>query len=940
MVSRLIRCLLLVVSIPVLAACGGSGGDDPPADSTAPSVPASINASAASSTAINVSWAAATDTGGSGLKDYLVYRGGALVGTVTTTSFADTGLTPNTSYSYQVSARDNANNESARSTGFAVSTPPTSTTDTTPPSVPTGLTTTATQPTSVSLAWSASTDTGGSGMRDYRIYRNNTLLTTVTGTSHTDTTVVASTAYSYQVAARDNALNESARSTASAVTTPPAGTSGTSGLDTRPSNTTCIAPTRTVGSSTISIAPALSQGYTTPVAAAQAPGDSSRWFVVEKGGRIMTFNVGTPTTSTVFLDLTNALNTSGDEEAGLLGLAFHPNFSSNGRLYVFYSGNPNSGYRIQSRISEFTSADRTTVDRATERILIRADKTEGNHNGGQLAFGPDGFLYASLGDGGAGDDPNGNGQSVLTLFGKIIRIDVNGTTGSTPYAIPPSNPYFGNGTCPLVSTSTFSSSVTSRAPAACPEIYAYGLRNPWRFSLDRGSPTPDLWTGDVGQGAAEEINRIQSGGNYGWDVREGLVCHEPTSGCASAGMIDPIAVAPRDTGLASIIGGFVYRGTAIPSLVGRYLFTDFFTSALYVYDANATNGYTTLLANTGVVASAFAEGNDGELYLVNYGSGSLQKIVPGSGSGGSSVPSLLSQTGCVAAGNPTQPASGLIPFAPNAPFWSDGAGKERWMALPNGTTASVGADGDWTFPTGTVLMKNFRLQNQLIETRLFMRHPDGEWAGYTYQWNSAQTEATRVVGGSVVPLGTPSQNWIYPSEAQCLQCHTAAAGRSLGAETQQLNGALLYSLTGRTANQITTLEHIGILPSSMPDASTLPVLPDPQGSGTLAQRARSYLHTNCSFCHRPGGGAPSSMDLRYDTLMSATNTCNATPTGGDLGVAGAKIITPANPAASVLYLRMNRRGANQMPPIGSNAVDTAGATLLSDWITQMSGTCT
>jgi uncharacterized repeat protein (TIGR03806 family) len=902
-----------------------------PADTTAPSVPSGLTTAAPQSTSVAITWNAATDTGGSGVRDYRLYRNNVLLTTVTGTSHTDTTVAAGTQYSYQVSARDNALNESARSGASSVTTPTPS--DTTAPSVPGGLTTTATQPTAVVLSWNATTDTGGSGMRDYRIYRDNALLTTVTGTSHTDTTVVASTTYAYQVSARDNALNESARTSASNVTTPAAANPG---LDTRPSNTTCIAPARTVSSATISITTAFNLGFTSPVAAVQAPGDSSRWFIVERGGRIMTFNVSNPS-PTVFLDISSAIRTAGEEEAGLLGLAFHPSFASNGKLYVFYSGEPDSGYRIQSRIAEFTSANGTTVNSNTERILIRANKAESNHNGGQLAFGPDGFLYASLGDGGAGDDPLGNGQSVLTLFGKIIRINIDATAGSTPYAIPASNPYAQNATCPIVA-SGFGAGDTSRAPAACAEIYAYGMRNPWRFSLDRGSPSPDLWVGDVGQGAYEEINRVQLGGNYGWDTREGPSCHEPSSGCSTAGMIDPIAAAPRSSGLASIIGGFVYRGSAIPSLVGRYLFTDFFTSGIYAYDSAAANGYTTLLNNSGVTASAFAEANDGELYLVNYATGALHRIEPGSGSGSSPVPADLSQTGCVAA-NPTQPASGLVPFAPNAPFWSDHANKERWMGLPNGTTVSVGADGDWSYPTGTVLMKNFRLQGQLIETRLLMRHPDGEWAGYTYQWNSAQTAATRVIGGAVVPVGTPSQDWIYPSEAQCLQCHTAAAGRSLGPETAQLNSAIVYPETGRTANQISTLEHVGILPSSMPDASTLPVLPDPHGAAPLAERARAYLHTNCSFCHRPGGGVPGAMDLRYTTNMSATNTCNVTPTSGDLGVSGARLITPANPGASVLHLRMARRGANQMPPVGSNIVDSAGVALIEQWILQMNGTC-
>jgi uncharacterized repeat protein (TIGR03806 family) len=903
-----------------------------PGDATAPSVPTGLMTTAVQPTSVALAWNAATDTGGSGLRDYRVYRDNALLATVSGTTYTDTTVVGSTLYSYQVSARDNALNESTRSSALAVTTP--APPDTTPPSVPTGLTTTSIQPTSVALAWNAATDTGGSGLHDYGVYRNNTLLATVSGTTYNDTNVAPSTQYSYQVSARDNANNESARSTAINVTT----TAGvTWGLDTRPSNLTCVAPPRTVGSSTITLTEVL-HFLSQPVAAVQAPGDNTRWFMVQSPGQIIAYNVANPTPS-VFLDIRSAVRTLGDQEAGLLGLAFHPDFQNNGKLYVFYSGAPTDGnYSIQSRISEFTSANRTTVSPSTERVLLRADKAYTNHNGGQLAFGPDGFLYASFGDGGDGDDPRGNGQSLGTLFGKIIRIDVNNTTGTTQYAIPPGNPFAGGETCPLVASGV-DAAHTTRSAAACPEIYASGFRNPWRFSLDRGSAAPDLWVGDVGENRYEEINRVQPGGNYGWDVREGPICHEPEFGCANTGFIDPIVSAPHSTGMWSIIGGFVYRGSAIPTLQGRYLFTDYFENGIHIYDGAETSGYTTILADSGASVSAFAEDNNGELYLVDYYGGKLLRIDPGSGANTSPVPSLLSQTGCVVPENPTQPAPGLIPYAPNAPFWSDGASKDRWVALPNGTQASVAADGDWVLPPGTVLMKNFGLQNQLIETRLLMRHPDGEWAGYTYQWNAQQTEATRVVGGAVVPVGTPSQNWIYPSESQCMNCHTGAAGRSLGLENGQMNHPILYPQTGRTANQITTLAHVGVLPASMPDASTLPVLPDPQGTAPLAQRARAYLHTNCSFCHRPGAGVPGTMDLRYDTLMSATNTCNVTPTTGNLGVAGAKLITPANPEASVLYLRMSRRGQNQMPPLGSNLVDTEGAALLHQWISQMNGTC-
>ncbi len=200
---------------------------------------------------------------------------------------------------------------------------------------------------------------------------------------------------------------------------------------------------------------------------------------------------------------------------------------------------------------------------------------------------------------------------------------------------------------------------------------------------------------------------------------------------------------------------------------------------------------------------------NGELYALSYVAGTIYKLEPGGSVGSDTIPTQLSQTGCVDPTDPTRPASGLIPYEPNAPFWSDGADKERFMGLPNGQALTANASGDWDFPNGTVLVKNFRLANKLIETRLFMRHPDGEWGGYTYEWNDAETEATRVVGGKKKMIS--GQTWVYPSEQQCLQCHTETAGRSLGLETAQENGNFRYPQTGRNSNQIITLNAIGAI---------------------------------------------------------------------------------------------------------------------------------
>ncbi len=310
---------------------------------------------------------------------------------------------------------------------------------------------------------------------------------------------------------------------------------------------------------------------------------------------------------------------------------------------------------------------------------------------------------------------------------------------------------------------------------------------------------------------------------------------------------------PADSSIAAV---------PFPNLYGRYVFADFATGNVWHIARDTaptlTLGATSPAFNSGLQVSSFAQDADGELYVVHLG-GTLHKLVQAAG-GGRTIPTQLSQTGCVAS-NPTQPASGLIPYAPNAPFFSDNAEKTRWLALPDGQRITVDGNNDFAFPNGSVLVKNFALGGQLVETRLFMRHNDGNWAGYTYEWNAQQTEATRVVGGKTVQVG--SQTWEFPSEAQCLSCHSLAAGRTLGLEIGQLNGNFAYQATGRTANQLTTLNTIDTLtPALAQTPDQLPLIPDPFGTAPLAQRARAYLHTNCSHCHRNGGPAQGDLDLR------------------------------------------------------------------------------
>jgi uncharacterized repeat protein (TIGR03806 family) len=715
---------------------------------------------------------------------------------------------------------------------------------------------------------------------------------------------------------------------------PPTPPAPTVGLDARPSNATCIAPERATGSVTIGtqrVFPKLtfkdaSSTSRNPLLMLQAPGDASRWFVVERHGVVRVFdNNEAVAASSVFIDIDPRVEST-CAECGLLGMAFHPDFPATPRVYLTYTTMQRTGGGPDTHLSEFTSPDGgLTLNPDSERVVLTLNKPGFNHHGGHIAFGPDGFLYFGAGDGnGARIDA---AQRPNTLLGKIIRIDIRGTTGAALYRIPPDNPF---------AASTALCNANGSGTQNCPEIYAWGLRNPWRWSFDR--QTDDLWVGDVGQTAREEVNRVVRGGNYGWRCFEGtqrttnLVCDTPTN------PQPPIAEYDHSLG-QSVTGGYVYRGTAVPALVGRYVFADFVSGRIWDIP-NDTPPTMTMTAGfeSGLNVSSFAEDHDGELYVVNM-PGDLHRITgTAAGGGGEGVATQLSATGCVNPSNPTQPASGLIPYSPNAAFWSDGAVKERWIGLPDGQNISVGADGDWDFPNGTVLVKNFRLDNLLIETRLFMRHPDGVWAGYTYEWNAQGNDATLVRGGKQVTVG--AQTWIYPSEAQCLQCHTQAAGSSLGLETRQLAFNITYPQTGRDAHQLATLNAINTLTPPIADPAAETPYPNPTGTtGTLGERARAYLHTNCAQCHRPSGPTTSNMDLRYATTLANTNACDAAPGLGDLGIANARLIAPGAADRSVIPARMNLRGnPNAMPPTGLGArVDADGVKLIRDWIDSLAG---
>ncbi|MEZ4460905.1 MAG: PQQ-dependent sugar dehydrogenase [bacterium] len=681
------------------------------------------------------------------------------------------------------------------------------------------------------------------------------------------------------------------------------------GLDARPSNTTCVAPERPTATSGIVAERVFGNlSFSAPVWAEQAPGDLSRWYVIEQSGVIRVFE-NTPDVSSAgqYVDLRDRVVSGG--ERGLLGMAFHPDWPNVKKVYVSYTANDNG---LVSRISELTpTADGTELDKATERIILSTSQPFTNHNGGQISFGPDGFLYISLGDGGSANDPNGNGQNVDTLLGSMLRIDVN--TGD-PYGIPSDNPFAAGG--------------------GRPEIYAWGLRNVWRFSFDRDTGT--LWAGDVGQNQWEEVDIIRRGGNYGWNDKEGFHCFGQNP-CDNGPWLDPETEYSHANDNKSITGGFVYRGTAIPELVGTYIFADYVSGRIWALEYDADNkGQNRLLLETGRNVASFAQDLNGELYFIDY-AGGIYAIKGTNPMGVDTFPKTLSATGCVDANDPRKVASGLIPYAPVAPFWSDGAEKLRWFALPEGGKITVKDDGDFDFPIGTVIVKSFKVDGKFVETRLLVRHDDGEWAGYSYEWRNGETDADLLPAGKVVELPN-QQKWIYPSRGECMTCHTAAAGRTLGPEVRQLNADFVYtqeSGPNRRSNQMATLGHIGVLENPPADLASAPRLVDPFNTADTAAAADAYMHTNCAGCHRSDAALRVKFDFRSGVAMADRGICNVDPVGSDLGVDGAKLLVPGQPDLSLMTLRAALRDANGMPPLGSDIHDAQGVSLLQDWITSV-----
>ena len=704
-----------------------------------------------------------------------------------------------------------------------------------------------------------------------------------------------------------------------------------------------------------------------PVAVLAPPGETNRLFIAEQDGIVSVItNLASPT-RTVFLNI-SAQVAGGlpTDERGLLGLAFHPGYATNGYFFVFYSSTgilttnlngtvntANGG--LHQCLSRFTvsAGNVHAADPASETRLLAMPDDYSNHNGGCLQFGPDGYLYVSSGDEGDANDTGQNSQRIdKDLWAGVLRLDVDSRPGSVMptahpaqrftgwnglvnYRIPADNPFLG-------ATNFNGQPINTNLLRA--EFWATGLRNPWRFSFD--PLDGKLYLGDVGQGTQEEIDLVTAGGNYGWAYREGNIARPgspaPPPGFTNA--IEPILSYTRGSGTNqgfAVTGGVVYRGNRFPSLYGKYIFADYSSGRIWAAQPNGTNIVPFYLLTTDSSVSGFGiDPRNGDVLLCDQSEDTIKRLVTVTNLTG---PALLSGTGAFTNLATLTPHVGVVPYEINLPFWSDNAAKMRWFSLPNtNLTMTFSPEGNWLFPTGSVWIKHFDLETNTtthaarrLETRFLVRYTNGVY-GLTYRWTIPPTNALLVAEeGFDEPLvindggNLRTQLWHYPGRGECLSCHTPAGGGVLGFDTFQLNRA---STNTGGANQIQALSEAGFFSASVSNVNSLRSLAHPTNeAASLEWRSRSYLKANCSFCHQPAGTV-ASWDGRFSTPTRFANLINGTPFN-TLGNPSNRIILPGDTNLSLIHARMSTRGPGAMPPIASSLVDTNGAALLARWIT-------
>ncbi|MGL5095260.1 MAG: PQQ-dependent sugar dehydrogenase, partial [Planctomycetia bacterium] len=451
-------------------------------------------------------------------------------------------------------------------------------------------------------------------------------------------------------------------------------------------------------------------------------------------------------------------------------------------------------------------------------------------------------------------------------------------------------------------------------PGARPEIWAYGFRNPWKMTFDR--KTGQLWVGSNGQDVWEFVHLVRRGENYGWAHTEGGRPFRPDRPRGPHPVTPPVTEHPHSEA-RSLTGGLVYYGKKHPELTGVYIYGDYSTGRIWgVKHDGAKIVYFKELADTSLAISGFGSDHDGEVYVIDYRTGvyAFEPTPPEAAVANKNFPRTLSATGLYAdvAKHLMHPA--VIPYSVNSPLWSDGAHKDRFIALPESSAIDYTAGRGWNFPEGSVLVKTFSLDvkagdatsRRRVETRL-MAKTQGEWEGYSYLWNDEQTDAVLVdkagadreysVGDATAPDGVRKQVWHYPSRTECMVCHTRATNYVLGLCHLQMNRDHDYG--GVVDNQLRALEHVGALKMAEADKKRIgdekDKLVNPMDAGQpLEARVKSYLHSNCAVCHVAAGGGNARMELEFTTPLDKMVVVDVKPQHSDFGIADARIVAPGS----------------------------------------------
>jgi putative heme-binding domain-containing protein len=685
-----------------------------------------------------------------------------------------------------------------------------------------------------------------------------------------------------------------------------------------------------------------------PTAVARLPG-TDRLVVAEEKGKVYSFRVptdGAAARADLALDLGAVPGLD-----HLFDITFHPRFAETRFCYVVYALQPK--IPDGTRVSRFTvsATDPPVIDPGSEQVLITW--LSGGHNGSALVFGDDGMLYISAGDSGDATPPDaaGTGQSIHDLLSSVLRIDVDRSTPATaegpalPYAIPADNPFVDR-------------------PGARGEVWAYGLRNPWRMCF---GPEGQLLVGDVGWELWEMLYDVRRGGNYGWSIMEGS---QPVVGDRTRGpepIVPPLVEHPH-TEARSITGGFISTGDRLPELAGAYIYGDYVTGRIWGlrYDGARIGGHREL-ADTALAISSFGVDHAGDVLVVDYDSGALHRLVPRpQAAANASFPTRLSDTGLFTDTAAHSVAPGVVPYAISAEAWADGTRATRHLALPGAGQLSLYDTqnpqqgfirGKFRFPADGVLVKTVGLDtrpgdpssHRRIETQV-LHFTGADWYGYTYLWNEAQTDAELVpAAGTTVSLPVAAadgsgrvhrQSYRVASRTECIMCHTTRGGSLYGFTPPQLNRPVARPAGPQagqgadTVNQLRLFDELGLLAKQLDENVTAPA--DPYDTaGDLTARARSYLQMNCAQCHLRGGGGASDFDVRQDVPLEKTKLVGLLPSHGALGIDDARVVTAGDPARSALYYRMATLGRGRMPHFGSTVVDERGLRLIGDWIASL-----